>query len=119
MTTQQLRNQITVTNWSMTEELMAISYFRSHNNQSKHFHLILQPIEYLELLVSIGSIDDVIMNTMEIIDGECTYTLADFVKNYNLSQWDALSIAIRHEMDVDADADLKHWELFIQDKALQ
>jgi hypothetical protein len=119
MTTQQLRNQITVTNWSMTEELMSISYFRSHNNQSKNFHLILKPVDYLELLSSIGSIDDVDITTNSVIEGECTYSLADFVKNYNLSQWDALSIAIRHEMDVDADADLKHWELFIQDKALQ
>lgn len=117
MTTQTLRNQITVTNWNLTSEMMTISYFRSYNGKSKPMHIILQPNEYLKELDILCSIDEYNERRSRVVMDEREYELADFLEVYKMSQWDALCIAIRHEetLTIESELDLLYFNSEIND----
>lgn len=113
MTTQQLRNQITVTNWSMTAEMMSISYFRSYNGQSKTMHLLMKTVDYLKELNIIGSIEEIHEAPLRIfIDNSLEWcNIFQFISKYKINQWDALAIAVRHESAIELENDTNLLEM--------
>lgn len=105
MTTEQLRKVITVTNWYLGYTGLTISYAREDKHLKKELHLILSPKETLEALSIVGSLD--IAEGM--INNYSYYTkVAD---EYKFCQWEALSIAIRHEAEKELANDINMLEI--------
>lgn len=109
MLIQTLRKQITVVNYSTTKDTVRISYFRSYSDTSKSLHLIITPAEYLGELDRLAMIDGVIEGRPVIDDREMSFE--DFITEYPISQWEALQIAISHELGIEIDEDLESLEL--------
>lgn len=113
MTTEALRKVIMVTTWSLTKEGLTISYVREDHNP-KSLHLILTPAEATRELTAIGEIDSaeyyggdkVIINYN---NGSCVWN--GFIGIYKLCQWEALSIAIRHEAKKELSNDINMLEM--------
>ncbi len=113
MTIEALRKVIMVTTWSLTKDGLTISYVREDHNP-KSLHLILAPAEATRELTVIGTIDSaeyygedkVIINYN---DGSCVWD--GFIGIYKLCQWEALSIAIRHEAEKELANDVNILEL--------
>jgi hypothetical protein len=103
MTTEQLRKVVKVTDWNLNETGLIISYERE-DHTPKLLHLILSPDETLMALSKVGSVDDYLLadnnnvNSLAEVN-EIWYTFKHLVTFYVMCQWEALSIAIRHEAE--------------------
>lgn len=112
MTTEQLRKVIKVTDWNLNEPGLTISYEREDHSPAS-LHLILSPDETIMALSKMGSVDDYLLadnknvNSMAEVDDKW-YTFKQLVAFYQMCQWEALSIAIRHE----AGQELEHDSMF-------
>lgn len=82
MTTHEIRKIIQVYGYSNGADGARIDYFKLGNKGSRHI-LTIPYIQLFSELVLMGSIDD-----------ECD---PEQFADYQLSQWDALSLVIRHE----------------------
>lgn len=102
MTTEALRKVITVTAWSLTDTGLTISYTREDSNP-KILHIILSPLETLQELSKVGSIED--------INEHAVYHFPELSKQYKMCQWEALSIAIRHEEEKQLANDMNFLEM--------
>jgi hypothetical protein len=110
MTTETLRKNMAVTSWSLTANGLTISYTREDKTPQIR-HLILTPLETLNELYMVGSVEDKNeQSIMGMMDG-CWYHFANLVKSYKMCQWEALSIAIRHEEEKNLEDDLNMLEL--------
>lgn len=109
MLIQTLRKQITVVNYCTTKDTVRISYFRSQGNASKSLHLVISPTEYLEELDRLTMIDGIINGRPVVDDKEMAFE--DFITEYPISQWEALQIAISHELGIEIDEDAEMLEL--------
>lgn len=104
MTTEQLRKVIGVTDWNLTTNGLTISYLRE-DHAPKALHLILTPEDALRELSIVGSVDDFILegNNKDWPSKACIddhwYDMKQFASFYKMCQWEALSIAIRHEAE--------------------
>jgi hypothetical protein len=101
MTTESLRKVITVTAWSLTEIGLTISYTRTDSMPIIR-HLILSFADTLRELSIVGSVDEIEESTTghhaARINGTFIwYSQRYFHQEYKICQWEALSIAIRHE----------------------
>jgi hypothetical protein len=99
MTTEALRKDIYVTGWRLTDAGLTISYERE-THLPKSLHLILSPDETIRELTVIGSIDSAEYyggSHMAINYNEACYSWNGILEVYKTCQWEALSIAIRHE----------------------
>jgi hypothetical protein len=109
MLIQTLRKQITVVNYSTTKHTVRISYFRSSDTASKSLHLVISPLEYLQELDRLAMIDGIIEGRPVIDDKEMAFE--DFIAEYPISQWEALQIAISHELGIEIDEETEMLEL--------
>jgi hypothetical protein len=110
MTTTTLRNKITVQGWYLGPNGATVSYKNSIVGDTL-FHLLLSPLETVKVLNSIASIDGYriengILEVKIEAEEDCLYSFNDFVRKYNLSQYDALSLAIRHELQQYTDLEI-------------
>lgn len=86
MTIQQLREHITVFKYFIFQDCAVIEYY--FKTEKKALSLLFDQLKIS--LFAIGSIDD-----SELIS----------LKEYTLSQWDALNLAIRHEYELHLESD--------------
>lgn len=100
MTIQTLRNRITVTAWSLTEEGAIISYNRT-DKPDKQIDLICPPIEVVQGLSSIASIDDYHLAPLTVTEDNCSYTWENFSRKYPLSQYEAIILVVKREMEME------------------
>lgn len=112
MTTEQLRKEISVSDYLLYDRGIIITYFRNGTE-----HLYLNPEQTAIHLQAIGSIHSWVSDPFYI------YTEEDkkinwiaFYKNFVLSQWEALTLVIRHEMGKELEKDTKLLEM---DKAIE
>lgn len=111
MTIHTLRNLITVTEWTLSERGATISYYRKDKG-NKLFHWVSTPIETVQGLIGNASIDDYTLSPLTVTNDNCTYTFQHFVKNYQLSQWEALVLAVRHEAEMEEAASMAASDLY-------
>lgn len=111
MTTEQLRKLIKVTDWSLHENGLTISYLRD-DSHPKDLHLILDKVDTARELSIVGSIDEVsVIDVIVIkIDGNW-HTFTEMIEVYKMCQWEALAIAIRHEATKELTNDMNMLEL--------
>jgi hypothetical protein len=104
MTTEQIRKNIHVAGYGLYDLGLKVSYtwYSTRNEKGEERTLILVRPEALEELNAMGEVNT---NDWEWI--------AD---NYNLSQWDALNLVIRHEYRQSVKSDTSMLEI---DKALE
>lgn len=100
MTIQTLRNRIVVTKWSLSETGATISYYRT-DNPNKPLHLISPPIEVAQGLDSIASIDGYTLAPLMITNDNCTYSWENFSRNYKISQFEAIYLVVKREMEME------------------
>ena len=101
MTTEQLRKEIEVANWHINYAGISITYYRTYENKTNQIaiDIKLDPEECARQLSAIGSIDSWEADPFWIWC-ECTpYRWDVFVHHFKLSQWEALTLAIRHESE--------------------
>jgi hypothetical protein len=118
MTTEQLRKEITVSHWNINIEGISIRYYK--NSESDPIWLKLTPEESARELCAIGSIDEVseggIFNNLMLREGTVSRNWNGFIKEFKLCQWEALTLAIRHEMNLETEKDVNLLEM---DKAIE
>lgn len=118
MTIHTLRNLITVTGWSLSGKGAAISYTRKDKGD-KPLHWIATPIETVQGLSSIASIDEYTISPLMVsYDNFKNIHFLGFANTYNLSQWEALMLAVRHEAEMEEAATMTMLELDEAFKAL-
>jgi hypothetical protein len=100
MTIQTLRNRIVVTAWSLSETGATISYHKT-DNPNKPLHLISPPIEVAQGLDSVASIDGYTLAPLTITEDNCTYTWENFSRQYKLSQFEAIMLVTKREMEME------------------
>lgn len=107
MTTEALRKLITVTNWHLSNTGLIISYEREDLKPNSR-HIILNHETTIKELGIVGSIEDYFLDeeksTIQINGKWLSFN--DFVAEYKMCQWEALSIAIRHESEKELANDL-------------
>lgn len=118
MTTEALRKIIMVRNWIIVPDGISISYERTDEYPYKLLHLILSSEETAHALLSMACIDGYLLeNGTLIIEYEgVNYTWGNFSIIYRTCQWEALTIAIRHEAEKELKNDMNMLEL---DSALE
>jgi hypothetical protein len=116
MTTEQLRKEIMVSTWSLTKDGLIISYVRE-DHTPKALHLILTLEEAANELSFVGDIDEYIPSKNNVnwpsefsIDG-AWYIMEKLPTIYKVCQWEALSIAIRHEAGKELQKDVNLLEI--------
>lgn len=105
MTTHIMRNLITVTKWAVDTSGATILYERT-DKPGKEIKAIITPIELVQGLTAIASIDEYTLSPITITNDGRTYSFHNFFRKYHLSQWEALNLAIRHEMEFEEAKDL-------------
>ena len=106
MTTEQLRKVIEVVSWSFNHKGLSISYQRT-DQEPKNIHYILSPLGTVRALYAMACIDgynDV--GELQIDINGVLYSWDGFILKYQLCQWDALNIAIRHEAEKELNNDI-------------
>lgn len=114
MTTEQLRKEITVRNWYISADGIYIEYWR-HTTISE---LQLNPEESAYQLSAIGSIESwtkdengLQLRWEEFIDRTVTWGWNVFHLTFKLSQWEALTLAIRYESEKELQNDANLLEM--------
>lgn len=111
MTTEALRKVIMVTTWSLTKEGLTISYVRE-DHTPKSLHLILNRMETVRELYAIGNIEEI--GTVDLSFGKLNghwHAFDMLINEYKMCQWEALSIAIRHEEEKELSKDMNMLEI--------
>lgn len=91
-----LRKSITVLNWEKTPQGAYIVYKKNKFPYSINF----TRDELFKELISIGTYEDNYHDATEFDESKC------------ISQWDALNIAIRHELEKETEIELNDSDLF-------
>jgi hypothetical protein len=105
MTTQQLRREIRVASGFLRYDGIVIQYFR---NDAPLTCLLESPADCVRALIAIGTIDEWYDNAGEItftVDG-ILYNWTAYCDIFQLSQWDALSIAINYEYEKEVNKEI-------------
>lgn len=110
MTTHTLRNLITILEWTSNTEGATLLYTRS-DKPHKEFSWHVEPIELMGGLSAMGSIDEYTLSPHTVVVNGCTYTFDNFMRNYRLSQWEALNLSLRHEMEVEESKSINMLEI--------
>lgn len=111
MTTEQLRKEITVTSWNIHSSGISVHYFRSDGKRSKDYLLILNPEECARQLSAISSIDSWEADTFLLNYENSQLHWAAFVNTFKLSQWEALTLAIRHELEKETEKEIDNGDI--------
>lgn len=113
MTTEQLRKEIKVVSYGIFDTGIYIGYTCKGGTK----HIALDPEESARQLSAIGSIDsyrtDIVFSiNMDGLD----FNWTTFLINFKLSQWEALTLAIRYEAEKELENDANLLEM---DKAIE
>lgn len=117
MLIQTLRRTVYVTSWIFNTERAVISYGKT--GQEKLLHFIAAPTDILRCLSRNAIIDDFNEATCEVILDDKAYSWVSFATEYRLSQWDALCMAIDHEMDLSINEEANFLEMDEAIKSIQ
>lgn len=120
MTTEQLRKEITVNYYHITNAGIYVVYFYALKNEIRYLHL--NPEECARQLSAIGSIDSWESQPFRIFSSEWGDDPQDwitFAKTFKLSQWEALTLAIRHEYEKELEKDANLLEIDTAIEALK
>lgn len=119
MTTEQLRKEITVSSYRLHDEGIYIGYSRKNDTK----HLTLNPEECAFQLSAIGSIESwsngelgLQLQWEDVLNRSVTWSWNVFCLSFKLSQWEALTLAIRHEAEKELEKDSNLLEM---DKAIE
>jgi len=115
MTTEQLRKEIIVCHWALHAKGISIRYYKY--SESDPIWLELIPEEAAIQLQAIGSIHSWVAEPFYIYteeDKKVNWTA--FYNNFIFSQWEALTLVIRHEMEKELEKDATLLEM---DKAIE
>jgi hypothetical protein len=117
MTTEQLRKQIHVLEYNLTDKGIEIKYVRytDADELGTKKTLWLNSEETARQLSIIGSIDSWEAEDFRLYYNGYPYHWEVFYQEFNLSQWEALTLAIRHEMGIELEKDSNLLEM---DKAI-
>lgn len=114
MTTEQLRKEITVYSYGIYDKGIYIGYTRKGDTK----HLTLDPEECARQLSAIGSIESwtkdengLQLRWEEFIDRTVTWGWNVFHLTFKLSQWEALTLAIRYESEKELQNDANLLEM--------
>ncbi|SRR6266540_935543 len=118
MTTEQLRKQIHVLDYCINEEGIEIKYIRYADGDELGTKktVWLNPEETARQLSIIGSIDSWESDIFLLNYENKQFPWLPFVNTFELSQWEALTLAIRHEMAIEVEKDDNLLEM---DKAIE
>lgn len=125
MTTEQLRKEIEVANWHINYAGISITYYRTYSNKTNPIpiDIKLNPEECARQLSAIGSIDSwtkdgngLQLRWEEEINRPATWEWKVFCLAFKLSQWEALTLAIRYEAEKELENDAN---LLGMDKAIE
>ena len=113
MTTEQLRKEIEVGNWHINYAGLSITYYRSYENKTNPIpiDITLNPEECAKQLSDIGSIDSWEADPFWIWSDSTPYRWEVFIHHYKLSQWEALTIAIRHELEKETEKEIRNGDI--------
>lgn len=117
MTIQTLRNRIKVKAWSLGENGATISYERT-DKPDKQIDLICPKIEVCQGLSSIASIEEYHLSPLTVTMEECTYTWENFSRQYKLSQFEAIMLVTKREMEMEESKMMSLLELDVAFKSL-
>lgn len=118
MTTHTLRNLITALEWHTGTEGTSILYKR-HDRPNKELVWLVQPIELIQGLEAMASIDGYTLAPLMVTAKGVTYTYENFIRGLRISQWEALNLAVRHEMEMEESKTMGMLEIDEALKALQ
>jgi hypothetical protein len=111
MTTEQLRKEITVTHWSINNSGISIKYFKKTDTQNDYYELEINPEECAHQLSAIGSIDSWEADTFLLNYENSQLHWAAFVHTFKLSQWEALTLVIRHELEKETEKEINQGDI--------
>jgi hypothetical protein len=118
MTTEQIRKLIHITEYDLTEKGIKIEYVRWSDRDDElgtKKTLWYTPTETAKLLSIIGSIDlwerDPFRLRYSVYGVSINDTWFGFCESFTFSQYEALTLAIRHEMELEADKDIQQSDL--------
>lgn len=116
MTIHKLRNLITVIHWGLSDKGALISYKRIDKGDNLINYLV-PPNDLIAGLNAMASIDDYVPGRPITVslDG-CFYTFDSFIRNYHLSQWEAINLIVRHEAEME---EARTMDLLEMDTALK
>ena len=108
MTIEQIRKEIKVLQYVISPHGIEIIYYLFHVDFPEKKHLVLTPEDSARQLSAIGSIDSWEHQPFRIWSddwGEDPQDWETFSKNFKLSQYEALTLAIRHEYELSIEKD--------------
>jgi hypothetical protein len=108
-----------VTTWWLTSISTIIEYERKEDGIWYHKTMVLTPEESARELCAIGSIDEVSETPGGIVltwdDNKSVGMWDDFINgkhsSFKLCQWEALTLAIRHEAKLEAEKEVKNSDI--------
>lgn len=108
MTTDQLRKEIIVSHWTLHSAGITIGYYINTKHDPQW--LKLNPEECARQLSAISSIDSweshgSMFSGLLLNIGTQSMNWNAFVNEFKLSQWEALTLAIRHEYELSIEQD--------------
>ncbi len=120
MTTEQIRKNIKVAGYSISQIGIYITYF-SGDNLNFHKTLDLPPLQAITALKAIGSIDKIETNPTRIYwespkGASCDAEWELFCNTFTLSQYEAITLVLRHEYEESLKNDMNLFEI---DEALR
>ena len=119
MTTEQLRKEIEVANWHINYAGISITYYRTYENKTNPIaiDIKLDPEECARRLSAIGSIDswcdydgqiEIYWEQDSFMKREMFNVFSSFFK---LCQWEALTLAIRHELEKETEKEIDNGDI--------
>lgn len=113
MTTEQLRKQIHVLEYDLSEEGIKISYVRYTDalELGTKYVLLIKPKKAARRLSDIGSIDSYKEDAFHLFWKGNHYSWEMFVHEFTLSQWEALTLVIRYEYEKELKNDVNLLEM--------
>jgi hypothetical protein len=118
MTTEQLRKQIHVLEYNLNDKGIKIEYVRytDVDELGTKKTLWLTPEGSARQLSAIGSIDSYKEDAFHLFWKGNHYSWEMFVPEFTLSQWEALTLTIRHEMgkEIEKDSNLLEMDKTIE-----
>lgn len=113
MTTEQLRKEIEVANWHINYAGISITYYRTYENNTKPIpiDIKLTPEECAIQLSAIGSIDSWEADTFLLNYENSKLHWAAFVNAFKLSQWEAFTLALRHEQEKEIENEIDNGDI--------
>lgn len=113
MLTEQIRKNIHVVGYGLFEKGIQVHYdwFESRNAEKEERELILLIPEAIKELEAIGEVASWHPSPLMLMINNDYITWDEFTETYVLSQWDAINLVIRHELQKAADQEIENSDI--------